>query len=112
MNEDRNAERRKHRRFAVDVPARIAVGKEAFVARLRDVCRDAALVEANKWFPLQTAVTVAMELPGTGGPLQVAGKVIRLAPGDQGSHGMAILFDEVSQAASDRIDFFIAQQEG
>lgn len=103
-------DRRKNPRIAVDVPAHLTVGAESLMGRLRDVCRDAALVEANRWFPLQTAVALAMELPGTGGPLQVTGRVIRLAPGEQGTHGMAILFDELPQAASDRIDYFLAQQ--
>jgi PilZ domain len=105
-------ERRKNKRFPVDVPARLIVGNESLMGRLRDVCRDAAYVEANRWFPLQTPVSVAMELPGTGGPLEVRGTVIRLAPGDQGTHGLAILFEEVTPAAALRIDFFISQQEG
>ncbi len=104
-------ERRKSPRFSVDVPARLTVGSDVLTGRLRDVCRDAALVEANRWFPLQTAVTLAVELPGTGGPLELKGTVIRLAPGEQGSHGMAILFTDVTDAAGLRIDFFISQQE-
>ena len=105
-------ERRRNPRFSVDVPARLTVGKETLMGRVRDVCRDAALVEANLWFPLKTQATLAMELPGTGGPLQVSGKIIRLAPGEQGTHGMALLFSELSPAAVDRIDYFITQQEG
>jgi len=107
-----NDERRKNPRFPVDVPARLTVGNETTMGRLRDVCRDAAYVEANRWYPLQTEVSVAMELPGTGGPLEVRGTVIRLAPGDEGSHGMAILFADVTPAAALRIDFFISQREG
>ena len=105
-------ERRRNPRFAVDVPARFTVGKETLIGRVRDVCRDAALVEANKWFPLETQATLALELPGTGGPLQLYGKIIRLAPGEQGTHGMAILFSDLTPAATDRIDYFISQQEG
>ena len=105
-------ERRKSPRFPVDVPARIGVGHETLMARLRDVCRDAAYVEANRMLPLETPVSVAMELPGTGGPLEVRGTVIRLAPGEEGTHGMAILFQDVTPAAALRIDFFISQQEG
>jgi hypothetical protein len=105
-------ERRKSPRFAVDVPVRLTVAGESLPGRLRDVCRDAALVEANRWFPLQTPIELAVELPGTGGPLALKGTVIRLAPGEQGSHGMAILFGDVGEAAALRIDFFISQQEG
>ena len=104
-------ERRKHTRYPVDVPARLTVGSESLMARMRDVCRDAVLVEANRWFPLQTDVKVAVELPGTGGPLEITGKVVRLAPGEQGAHCMAVLFGDLPQAASDRIDFFVAQHE-
>jgi hypothetical protein len=110
MSEAAGKERRKHPRYPVDVSARLTVGNDSLMARMRDVCRDAVLVEANRWFPLQTDVKVAMELPGTGGPLEVAGKVIRLAPGEQGTHSMAILFAELPQAATDRIDFFLTQQ--
>lgn len=104
-------QRRKHPRFPVNVPARLRVDGKALPVRLRNVCRDAALVEANKWFPIETPVAVAMELPGTGGPLEVCGRVIRLAPGEQGSHEMAILFTDLSAAATDRIDFFVAVHE-
>jgi len=105
------AHQRKNPRFIVNVPARLRVEDQALPARLCNVCRDAALVEANKGFPLETEVAVAMELPGTGGPLEVSGRVIRLAPGEQGTHGMAILFTDVPTAAADRIDFFVAVQE-
>lgn len=104
-------QKRRNPRFTVNVPARLRIGSNALLARLRNVCRDAALVEAPKWFPLETEIAVAMELPGTGGPLEVSGRVVRLAPGEQGSHGMAILFTEVPSAAADRIDFFVAVQE-
>jgi len=106
------SERRKHRRFAVDVPARIEMGPETQLARVRDICRDAVLVEADRWYPLNTRVAVSMELPGTDGELIVTGEIIRLAPGDQGSHGMAVLFRDLNQAAADRIDLFITRQEG
>ena len=104
-------ERRRQRRFAVDVPARIEAGQDRQVARVRDICRDAVLVEADRWYPLKTRVGVSLELPGTQGELQLSGEIIRLAPGDQGSHGMAVLFSDLSQAASDRIDQFITRQE-
>lgn len=104
-------ERRKSPRFAVDVPARLTVGTETVVGRVRDVCRDAALVEANRWYPLQTQVALAVELPDTRGSLELKGTVIRLSPGEQGTHGMAILFDELPAAAAYRIDAFLTRQE-
>ena len=86
----------------------VAGGKST--ARLRDVCRDAALVEVDHWEALGTDVTLDMELPGAAGPLRVTGRVIRLAPGEQGTHGLAILFSSPSPEAEARIDEFIARQ--
>jgi len=104
-------ERRKSPRFMVDVPARLSVGGEILMGRLRDVCRDAALAETQLSFAVDTEVVLAMELPGTGGPLQLRGRIARLAPGEQGGCGMAILFHDITPAAAARIDFFVAKQE-
>lgn len=106
-----SVERRRHPRFVVDLPARIAAGERELRGRVRDVCRDAALVEGDTWFPLQTRVGLALELPGAEGPLRVTGRVIRLAPGDQGSHAMAVLFDDLPEPAAARIDAFLAALE-
>lgn len=103
-------ERRRNPRFVVDVPVTMTVAGETRTARLRDVCRDAALVEADRWEPLGTDVALALALPGTAGPIEVSGRVIRLAPGEQGTHGMAILFSGPSPEAEARIDEFIARQ--
>jgi hypothetical protein len=103
-------ERRCNPRFAADVSVEMTVAGGKRPARLKDVCRDAALVEADGWEPLGTEVALHMELPGAAGPLQVSGRVIRLAPGEQGTHGMAILFSGPSPEAEARIDEFIARQ--
>jgi hypothetical protein len=106
-------ERRRNRRFVLDLPVTIIVAKWARMARLKDVCRDAALVEADRWEPLRTEVGLRMLLPGTSGPLQVSGRVIRLTPGEQGTHGMAILFSGTSPEAEALIaEFVAAQREG
>jgi hypothetical protein len=104
-------ERRRSPRYPVEVSVEIAARGGTRTARLKDVCRDAALVEADGWEPLETEVELRMELPGAAGPLQVSGRVIRLAPGEQGTHGMAILFSSPSPEAEARIDEFIAGQE-
>jgi hypothetical protein len=104
-------ERRRHPRYVVDLPARLTVGSDSLTGRVRDVCRDAALFEGDKWYPLRTQVALALELPGADGPLMVTGQVIRLAPGDQGTHGMAILFDDLAEAPAKRIDAFISARE-
>ena len=90
---------------------RLTAGGSAFPGHLKDLCRDAVLVEAHQDLPVGSHVAVAMALPGTGGPLEVGGKVIRVARGDGDAHRLAILFTTVTPAAETRIDFFIAQHE-
>ena len=102
---------RKNPRFTVDVPVRLTSRGASFPGHLKDICRDAVLVESHQVFPLESQVAVAMALPGTGGPLEVGGKVIRVAPGDGDAQRFAILFTNVTPAAETRIDFFIAQHE-
>ena len=104
-------ERRKNQRFQVEVPVRLTSGGASFPGHLRDVCRDAVLVETHRALAVDTEVAVAMALPGTGGPLEVGGRVIRVTPGDGDARRMAILFTSVTPAAETRIDFFIAQHE-
>ena len=103
-------DRRRNPRFTVKVPARISHGNESFPGLLKDLCKDAALVEGQKALPLETEVALTLSLPGTGGPLQAAGQIVRVSPGDHGGHDMAILFRDLSQAAETRIEFFIAIQ--
>jgi hypothetical protein len=103
-------ERRKNPRFAVDVPVRLTVGEASTVGRLKDICRDAALVDVDVPQTLESVVTLALELPGTGGPLQVRGRVIRLAPGEEGRHGAAVLFMDVPPPTEARISFFVELQ--
>jgi PilZ domain len=105
-------ERRRSPRQTVKVPAVLSVRGEARSATLRDVCRDAALVETDRWEPLGTEVTLALALPGASGPLELSGTVIRLAPGEQGTHGMAVLFSSPSPEAEARIDAFVAGRDG
>ena len=106
------SERRKNPRFEADVPVRLTVEGHSYVGRLRDVCRDAALVEAHGRWALGTPVVLAMELPGTEWPLQVAGTVIRVAPGEGDATATAVLFGDLTPAAETRIDFFIALRGG
>jgi hypothetical protein len=104
-------ERRKNPRFPVDVPVRLTAGGTSFPGHLKDVCRDAVLVETHRPMPIDSEVSVAMALPGTGGPLEVGGRVIRVAPGEGDAQRLAILFTSLTPAAETRIDFFIAQHE-
>jgi len=104
-------ERRRHPRFKLTVPVRLAVAGEELPGLLRDVCRDAALVESPRALELETLVLLSTELPETGGPFEVAGRVIRAAEAEGEIHPLAVLFTEVSPSAATRIDLFLARQE-
>jgi len=104
-------ERRKSPRFPVEVPVRLTANGASFPGHLKDVCRDAVLVETHRALPVDAEVSVAMALPGTGGPLEVGGRVVRVGHGEGDAHRVAILFTNVTPAAETRIDFFIAQHE-
>ena len=103
-------DRRRSPRFVVKVPARLNHGNESLPGILKDLCKDAALVEGQRALPLESEVSLVLSLPGTGGPLQASGQVVRVSPGDHGGHDMAILFRELSAAAETRIEFFIVTQ--
>ncbi len=104
-------ERRKSPRAVVDLPGRVTVGRETIACRVRDLCRDAALVLAERCYPLQTRAALEMDLPNTPAPVGVTGKVVRLAPSDQGPHGMAILFDDLSLETTLRIELFVSDPD-
>lgn len=104
-------ERRRSPRVVVDVPARLEIGGQQFEARLRDICRDAALVEFDRSYPLETPVTLEAELPRVVGKIRAAGRVIRLTSGAE-PKGMAILFDELPPEVTLRIELFVSEQEG
>ncbi len=103
-------DRRKQPRYVVDVPVRILAAGKPSTGHLRDICRDAAWVESDRALAMGAQLALVMELPGTGGPIEVLGRVIRLGAGEKAPNGMAILFDELPPAAATRIDFFIALQ--
>jgi hypothetical protein len=104
-------ERRKSPRVAVEAAARLTVGEEKLDARVRDICRDAVLLECERSFPLQTEVTVETELPKVSGAIRASGRVIRHAKGDDAVLAMAILFDQISAESTLRIDLFVSEQE-
>jgi hypothetical protein len=103
-------ERRKQPRFKVTVPVQLSTGEHAFRGALKDLCRDAALVGIKDGLEMGSTVSLILQLPGTGGPLQIAGKVVRVSAAEPGTLDVAILFDSVTSAAETRIDFFISLQ--
>lgn len=106
-------DRRKNPRFPVETQLHLTGGGASVGGRLRDICRDAALLETDVPQALGTFVTLSLQLPGTGdGEIVVSGKVIRVAPGESGGHASAVLFTEVPAAAAARIEAFLALQAG
>jgi len=104
-------ERRRSRRVAVDVPARLTIGGDTVEGRLHDICRDAALVLAGRSWPLETRMALEAELPGVPGRVRASGRVVRLTAADQGRHGMAVLFEELAPESALRIELFISDRE-
>ena len=100
-------ERRRHPRRNIEGRARLRVGERVVDARLRDICREAVLLDADTWFPLGKDVHVTLELPAPHAPILAAGQVVRLTPGEEGMHGMAVLFTDITAADVLRIDVIV-----
>jgi hypothetical protein len=109
-NDERREERRRSPRVPVDVPVRLTLGRESMPGRLRDICRDAALVEVHRECALGSDVSLMFELAEEDGPLQVAGQIIRLAPGDGDARAVAVLFRDLHPSAEGRIEMFLQRQ--
>lgn len=104
-------ERRSSARIRAKAPLRLTVDGEALPGLLRDICRDAALVESPRALRAETPVSLALELPEGGGPLELTGRVVRVADAEGEIHPLAILFTEVAPATAARIAFFLSQHE-
>jgi hypothetical protein len=110
-NERRGEERRRHPRVAVDLPVRLTIGNESLPGRIRDLCRDAALVEVHRECALGTEVVLAFDLGDEGSAIQVSGEIIRLAPGDGDARGVAVLFRDLQPQAEGRIEMFLSREQ-
>jgi hypothetical protein len=106
-------ERRGSRRYPPNapVPVRLRLEGEELSGLLRDICREAALVEAPRELPLETSLSLLMDLPIAGGPLQVSGRVVRRTEPEGDVHPLAILFSGLTPAAATQIDLYLAQLE-
>ena len=86
------------------------VGGQAVPGHLKDLCRDAALVEVQEPCELGTPVRIAWA--GGDGEIEVAGRVIRLAHGEGEAPAMAVLFGDVAPAAATAIELMIDRGPG
>jgi len=100
-------ERRRHPRRLLDVPVRIESEGTSWQGRLRDICRDAALVESDTPVDPNTELKLDLALPGIQELLPVRGRVIRVASGEVCRHGLAVLFAHVPPSVVLRIDLFV-----
>ena len=108
---EHGTERRRKPRFQVRVPVQLDRGAERFGPASRTSAGTPSWWRWPSALALGTEVALTLQLPGTGGPLQVVGLVVRVAPGEDGLRATsAVLFADVTPAAETRIDFFIALQ--
>jgi phage baseplate assembly protein gpV len=104
-------ERRGSPRYRVDVPARLMVAAETLDVQLRDVCRDAALLDVPRALALESEVYLKVELHWTGGMLELPGRVIRVAPGESGSYATAMLFRGVTPTVATQIALLLDEYQ-
>jgi hypothetical protein len=102
----RPEERRRAPRVVVDLPVRLTVDGRTVPARLHDICRDAALVEAHQRCVVGAKVALAWESPG-GGMTQVEGTVLRVSAGEGDARRAAVLFTDVAPATATAIELLI-----
>lgn len=103
-------DRRRHRRYVLDVPARMTVEGATFDVRLKDICEEAVLVESETPCSVGAVARIAAELVGGSGQVEISGRVVRVAGLEDGGPGAAILFTSLHPAAATQIAFFIELQ--
>lgn len=83
----------------------VSTAEETIEGRVKDICRDAFLMEAERSFVRNTAVTFVLHLPDKQPPLAGRGKVIRLGPTQEGV--MAVMFESPDAVTIARLDAFL-----
>jgi hypothetical protein len=105
-------EKRRHPRYLVDVPGRLTVGGASFDVRLRDICEEGVLIETPQPRRVGETVTLATEILEGSGPIEISGRIVRIAgPDEGGGPGVAVLFTSLNPAALTQIGFFLELQE-
>ncbi|HET7747467.1 MAG TPA: PilZ domain-containing protein [Vicinamibacteria bacterium] len=105
-----SAERRKSPRYAVDLAAELSRAGVPEPARVKDICRDAALVEAAADANEGTMVGLVVKLSRSSS-VELKGRVIRRAGRAGDAHAFAVLFGDVDPAAATEIEVLLARVE-
>jgi hypothetical protein len=100
-------DRRKSPRFPADMAVSVSTSDETIEGRVKDICRDAFLMEGERSFRRDTAVSFVLRLPDAASPLAARGKVVRLGPTQQGV--MAVTFESLDAATIERLDAFLGK---
>ena len=106
-----SSERRRNPRYSVNLVARLASVGGTSTGKVRDLCRDAALVETAESIALGTPVELTLDLPGLPSPLVIKGKVVREAQSTDGRRAVAVLFLEEKPELVTQLDFLINAQD-
>jgi len=67
------------------------LGGELVVCRTRDVSEVGVCLDTAAWLPIGTRVSVALTDPGTGGPVEVIGDVVRETNGSEPNLGVLLI---------------------
>jgi hypothetical protein len=104
------SDRRRHPRITVDLPATVLAGGAERPARVKDLCRDAALVESAEPAALGEAVALAIVV-SRAATVDLKGRVIRDAGHDGRQHAFAVLFSDLDPAAATEIEVLLQRLE-
>jgi hypothetical protein len=83
----------------------------SFDGELRDICQDAVLVDSPRGCTLGAVVGLTTEILGNSGEVELTGRVIRVAPANEGRFHLAVLFTTLTPAAATQIEFFLDLQD-
>jgi hypothetical protein len=103
-------ERRRHPRISVDLAATVLAGGAERPARVKDLCRDAALVESGHAAALGEAGSLAIVVRRAA-TVELKGRVIRDAGRAGDGHAFAVLFSDLDPAAATEIEVLLARLE-
>jgi uncharacterized protein (TIGR02266 family) len=99
-----DADRRRSRRARAEIQVCYESVDELFTEFTRDINEGGVFIASERPLELDEPVQLAFELPGSGESIRVTGRVVRVQTKDEGTPGMAVEFDALSQPARAAID--------